>query len=335
MCIDRKSQPGEPVQCAEFIPLPLSPYANAPGVSVQRIEQMETVLPSGSVETSDFPGLMVDRAAFDAALARRAEQQGAALHWGCRLEQLRAHERIAELQQGAQRLSVGYRLLVAADGPHSPVAAALGLPPLTTVHTRQYSVPLTRSLNSTWIWLSDRYPGGYGWLFPKGRVANLGLGMDKRFGTDLKGPLEALHASLVADGRVGAELLGRTGGAIPVGGLRRSLVEGDVLFAGDAGGFTHPISGAGIAAAVISGEAAGLAAAAALDGEPGALAEYDEEMREQFGPSLTRAVMRRTEMVSGWCTSAALEDEWMRRGWIAFDDYYAAPVGEVSMEARG
>jgi flavin-dependent dehydrogenase len=202
------------------------------------------------------------------------------------------------------------------------VAATLGLPRLETVETRQYAVPLRRSGNETEIWLAAEYPGGYAWLFPKGGTANLGLGMDPRLTRDLKGPLDQLHAALVDAGRVGPEILARTGGPIPVGGLRSSLVERNVVFVGDAAGLTHPITGAGIAAAVISGESAGESAARYCAGAAEALRAYDEEVRDQFEATLARAVARRRWLFSRWSGSEARSDRLHRRGWIAFPEYF-------------
>ena len=72
LAIDRKRRIGEPVQCAEFIPLPLGRCARDEGVLTQRIDGMKSFLPSGACERSPLPGLMVDRARFDRALAQRA-----------------------------------------------------------------------------------------------------------------------------------------------------------------------------------------------------------------------------------------------------------------------
>ena len=66
LAVDRKRVIGQPVQCAEFIPLPMSRYAPAEPVRVQSISGMKSYLPSGEVETTAFPGLMIDRAGFDA-----------------------------------------------------------------------------------------------------------------------------------------------------------------------------------------------------------------------------------------------------------------------------
>ena len=321
--VERRKEIGVPVQCAEFIPLPLARYAVPEGVLQLRIQGMISHLPSGRMERSNSPGLMIGRAAFDQALARQAEQSGARLYLNSRLVGLddTGSSAIAVTPQGEIRFD--YRLLVAADGPHSLVARSLGLPQQETVHTRQYTVPLLEAAENTEIWLSPDYPGGYAWLFPKGGVANLGLGVDKRYAADPKAALDALHRDLIDQGRVGETILHRTGGAIPVGGLRQNLVMGNTLFVGDAAGLTHPITGAGIAAAVVSGELAGQAAAAWLIGcDEKALMDFENTIRDQFGASLQRAVARRIRLGKYWGTPAASDDRIQRRGWVAFPEYF-------------
>ena len=138
-----------------------------------------------------------------------------------------------------------------------------------------------------------------------------------------KTPLEHLHGELVRQGRVGPEVVQRTGGAIPVGGLRERLAYKNTLFVGDAGGFTHPITGAGIAAAVQSGERAGLAAVEHMDGDEHAPESYDEDMREQYGPTLSRALARRAELAHYWRGAQANDDLVQRHGWGAFWGYFS------------
>lgn len=323
LVVEKKQRIGEPVQCAEFIPGPMVDYVRDDGVLSQHIEGMKTYLPSGVVAPSPFPGLMVDRAAFDRALAARAKAAGAEILTDMVLTALDASQRVARIRDDDQSCDISYQILIAADGPHSTAARLLGLPALPVIQTRQYTVPLKTAYADTDIWLSDEFPGGYGWLFPKGALANLGLGIDRRFEPDLKTSLEQLHEELVRQGRVGPEVMQRTGGAIPVGGLREPLVHQNTLFVGDAGGFTHPITGAGIAAAVQSGECAGLAAAQYVGGDVRALESYDEDMREQYGPPLARALKRRAELAHCWRGAQANDDLVQRRGWIAFNEYFA------------
>ncbi|MCX7892429.1 MAG: geranylgeranyl reductase family protein [Burkholderiales bacterium] len=330
VAIDRRREIGVPVQCAEFVPLPMGKYALDSEVFRQHVVGMRTVLPSGERVASDFPGIMIDRAKFDQALAREAAAAGAVLSLGTSLVALDPAASLATVQSGGMERAIRFRALVAADGPHSRVGQLLGLPALETVDTRQYTVPLLEPHAYTDVWLSREYPGGYAWLFPKAGVANLGLGIDTRFAPDLKAPLEALHAQLAAAGLIGREVLARTGGAIPVGGLRERLVIGNILFAGDAAGLTHPVTGAGIAAAVISGEAAGGSVARHLAGFADALATYEEDVRDQFETTIRRAVERRRWMLGYWNRPESRADALHRRGWIAFPEYFGEAGSELA-----
>ncbi len=321
IAVDKRREIGVPVQCAEFVPMPLLRQVRETASRIQEVSGMRTVLPSGMAERSDFPGIMIDRARFDQGLAHLAEAAGASL-W--RQAQFRSWDgELAQIQtqEGMKIVRPGF--LIGADGPHSDVARMLGLPPQQIVFTRQYTVSLCQEYFDTDIFLSDAFPGGYGWLFPRGAVANLGLGADRRFEDNLKEPLDTLHRQMQERGIVGAEILGRTGGAIPVGGIR-TMVHPRALLTGDAAGLTHPITGAGIPAAVISGMAAGQAVVAYLAGQEDALAEYEEDMRDQFAPAIDRAIQRRLALEKVWRRPAAQEDRVMRGGWIAFAEYFAA-----------
>ncbi len=313
--IDARAQFGAPVQCAELIPLPLRGVAG--DAAVQRVTALETVLPSGCVERIDMPGVMIDRGAFDRRLAAQAAAAGARLVAATRLTGLDIGSGVATLRGGVAG-SVRFRTLVAADGPRSTVAALMGLAPLRTLRSRQYRVPLLRPSSVARVWLGPDYPGGYAWLFPRGESANLGFAADRGRLADMKTPLERLHASLAAEGTVGAAVLARTGGPVPVGGMRAPAVGEKVLFAGDAAGLAHPVSGAGIAAAVASGGLAGAAAAEALYAGPEPLREYQEELTARYGDSLSLARHHRR---LHWDAAGDTGDRGWSRHWIASPEY--------------
>lgn len=327
LAVERNRIIGEPVQCAEFIPTPMGAYTSGDQILYQRITGMKSILPSGLKHSSEFPGFMIDRARFDQMIAARAEQAGARLLVHTRLTGLDPIAGKATLRTNERETDVLFDVLVAADGPHSTVARLLGLPSLETVNTRQYAVPLLREYADTDIWLSDEYPGGYAWLFPKGNRANIGLGADRRFENDLKSPLDSLHHQLIEEGLVGEQIYARTGGAIPVGGLRDNLVHGHCLFVGDAAGLTHPITGGGIPAAVISGERAGEAAVNYVHGTQDAFEDFEEDIRDQFETTIQRALNRRAYLNQHWGRPTAHQDGIMRKGWIAFTEYFS-PIGD-------
>jgi geranylgeranyl reductase family protein len=312
IALDRRRAPGVPVQCAELVPamLDADPFDLAAALR-QEIASMATFVEEDPPDLkADFPGRMLDRAAFDAALVARAARAGAEVRFASAVRRIARDGEVA-LADGTRLRA---RVIVGADGPRSVAGRAIGSVNRLLVETRQVTVPLRIPHAATDIFLSARIPGGYGWLFPKGSVANLGAGVAPAHRARLKNIVAELHARLVTEGRVGGEILGLTGGAIPVGGMlppRGGLGAAEVLLAGDAAGLANPVTGAGIAAAVHSGRLAGEAAAA------GAFAGYEEELESVYRASLERALRRRRELLAAKPGKAAL-----RRGWIAYPEYW-------------
>jgi len=324
LAVDRKREAGRPVQCAEFVPAMVGIDVGSLAESVrQPIRGMTTFVEDDAPDQlENFPGRMLDRAAFDAALMAEAVRAGAQCRLGANVRRI-SPAGVLGLSDGSR---VEASVMVGADGPRSLVGQAIGQVNTALVETRQVTVPLHSAHRSTDIFLSGDIPGGYAWLFPKGAVANLGAGVDPVHRARLKGIVEQLHATLVQSGRVGPEVLGLTGGLIPVGGMLEPcarLADTLVLLAGDAAGLTHPISGAGIAAAVHSGRLAGQAAAEWAAGDRAADTGYQEELESVFKVALDRAVRRRAELSGAYAGGARPDKPALRRGWIAYPEYWA------------
>ena len=325
LAIDRRKRAGHPVQCAEYVPAMLGQELDglAP-LTRQRIGAMITFVEDDAPDVVDnFPGLMIERAEFDRTLAARAQAAGAECRFGVHLEALS--------EQGVARLSNGETIIagavIGADGPRSRVGGAIGRVNRELVETRQITVPLLVPHDATDIFLSADIAGGYGWLFPKDAVANLGVGVVPKARARLKPLLDRLHGTLADDGRLGRQVLGLTGGPIPVGGMVEAtgrLGGVPVLLAGDAAGLTNPVTGAGIASAVMSGQMAGRAAADWLDGDGAALDDYAGELAALFAGTLERAVDRRREILASYETGAGPTPAALRRGWIAYPQFWAA-----------
>ena len=324
VALDRRREPGRPVQCAEFVPALIGVEARDFLGSVrQPIRSMTTAIENDTPEfKTDFSGHMLDRDVFDTALVAAAEAAGALCRFGSRVQSIARDGRVT-LCDGR---SIAPSIIVGADGPRSRVGRRIGQVNQQLLETRQVTVPLLRPRESTDIFLSAAIPGGYGWLFPKVKVAHVGAGVDPAHRARLKAIVARLHASLVESGRVGPEILGLTGGAIPAGGMlqpRGRLGQTLVLLAGDAAGLTNPVTGAGIAAAVYSGTLAGEAAAAWVGGEREADVRYEEELRGVLEPALARAVERRREIAARTRAGAPSDPAVLRRGWIAYPEYWA------------
>jgi digeranylgeranylglycerophospholipid reductase len=323
IALDRKAVAGVPVQCAEFVPLPLGGEAAIAASECQKISAMLTAVEDDAPDLAqNFRGQMIDRARFDAGLVARAQKAGADCRFATALAAL-SSDGIAILAKGG---SIATRVIIGTDGPRSRVGKTIGHVNSELVETRQVTVPLVAAHDATDIFLSAGMPGGYAWLFPKGEVANLGLGVAPQHRKLLKPLLESLRQRLIREGRIGDRVFGHTGGPIPVGGMIEpfaALGERLVLLAGDAAGLVNPITGAGIPAAVISGRMAGEAALSWLAGNENSGANYAEELDDYFGVALSRALIRRRELLAKFDNGAVPSKADLRSSWIAYPQYWA------------
>ena len=328
LAVERNARPGLPVQCAEFVPMMIgSELPSVQEARVQNIDRMLTFVGTDKADltpdlTPDFRGYMIDRASFDAGLVEQAMAAGAECRFGASVRTIS--------QSGTVHLADGTviraKTIIGADGPRSPVGKAIGCENRDLVETRQITVDLLVPHGATDIFLNPDIVGGYGWLFPKGEVCNIGLGVVAAEKHRLKPLLAGLHARLVETGRVGSTIHGHTGGAIPVGGiigLNGRLGATDVLLAGDAAGLTNPVTGAGINAAVISGKLAGEAGAALAAGDTDAAQDFADEIEALFATSLALAKKRRDELVGIHARSRVPTARQLRGGWIAYPEYWA------------
>ncbi len=336
--IDAKIRIGEQPHCGEFVPARLlSELDVEDSCIIQKVDSMESWVvdfpesaPSAvesrharldivkQVSTAS-PGYLIDRVRFDRDLARSAAERGAQVLAGARLQGIRDGAWIVSCK--GNEYEIAPKIAIAADGASSSAAHILGLPRLPALHGLQVEVPLVTQRNSTIILLSKMFFGGYAWLFPKRNVANVGLGIDP--GSALKPAviLDHLLRSLTESKLVRPGCLARYGGLIPVSGLRSSLVMGNIIFAGDAAGLTHPITGAGIPQAVFSGELAGMAAVSAVkSGNFSSLSNYETEIRGRYEGVLKHAVSKRQFMLQHWNSTSDFP-ELLERTWIGFKGY--------------
>lgn len=296
LLVEAKRRAGALPHCAEFVPQALALEMDMPArARVQAVTGMETRLGKESAFLPT-PGWILDRQVFDFALTVEASQAGAEVWTGTRL--LGRENGRWRLKRGGEAVEVQAGAVVAADGAASPTARAMGLTPLRALPGAQVVVPLAAPLERTLIFLRPAITGGYAWLFPRGQVANLGLGC-----AATAGPwrlLEALRRELLGEGLILPGVLGKSVGAIPVDGPRPQTWRENVLLAGDATGLTHPLSGAGIPQAVFSGAEAGTAAAALAGGSAEAAEDYAQALALRYGRYLARGLAARARWEADW-----------------------------------
>lgn len=214
---------------------------------------------------------MVDREHFDEFLRERAVAAGAERITGTFQKITRDAEgtRVWYRPPGAREARpLRTRLIVGADGARSDVARAEvpggdTIPYVIAYHeiiAAPEGVAAYDPARCDVVYDGRISPDFYGWVFPHGAQASVGMGSGVK-GVDLKKATADLRA---ASGLEGCETIRREGAPIPLKPLDRWDNGRDVVLAGDAAGVVAPSSGEGIYYAMVGGRFAAMAASASL-----------------------------------------------------------------------
>ncbi len=241
---------------------------------VAKITTARMISPTG--RTVDIPienGYvgMVDREHFDEYLRVRAARAGADRLTGTfvRVERDGAGSHVVwrDKATGVEQRSAT-KLIIGADGARSVVARA-EVPggdkiPYVIAYHEIIKAPEPSAdydpLRCDVIYDGRISPDFYGWIFPHGGQASVGMGTGLD-GVDLKQATADLRA---AAGLTDCETIRKEGAPIPLKPLDRWDNGLDVVLAGDAAGVVAPSSGEGIFYAMAGGRVAATAAQAAL-----------------------------------------------------------------------
>ncbi len=321
LMVEKRKEIGLPVQCAEYIPkMLLAESGVSTDVISQKIESMITHLPDGEIVETSSPGYILNRDAFDKALASNAKEKGAEIMTETLCVSKAGDE--VYLRQGDKDIIVSPKVIVGADGPNSVVGKWIGSINTEFVSGLQCTLPLTAPQDFTEIFFDSKFIGGYGWLFPKRDVANVGIGIKSGSpngtGRQLRALLDDFIKELEGQGKVKNSPVSLTAGPIPVGGPLNTVKE-NILLVGDAAGHTDAITGGGITQAVMCGKMAGKAAARAIDEDDlGRLKAYEKEWQMIYGQTLQNALEKRRILESRWDEL----DTVIKKCWVAFREYY-------------
>jgi digeranylgeranylglycerophospholipid reductase len=293
--IERRKEIGTPVRCGELIPSvgeTRGSFPDAPDLEetlyvpenlVSRyIEGMRFTSPGGRVTEFPFEGRTVDRDRFDKYLAEEAVKAGAELVKDCGF--LRIEDGVAETEQG----SIGFKVIVGADGPTSRVARNLGLPANKNLYPAVTSIAEGDFEPVIDMFFGGVAPGAYSWIIPKAGSANVGVGFAPRF-SDGK-PTE--YFEQFAE-KHNFKLTKKVNGKyVPSEGPIEKTVSGNGMVVGDAAGQVASVNGGGIPQAMISGRICGTVAADhVLSGR--SLEDYDRGFRAAIGKPLKTAAFNK------------------------------------------
>ncbi|WP_411277317.1 geranylgeranyl reductase family protein [Gaiella sp.] len=210
--------------------------------------------------------LMTQRRRLDAFLAEQAVTAGARFQDGARVENIVIGEVGVSATVGGDTITAD--VLVGADGANGTVAKAAGLDagiergvalegnvPWAVLDEERYATTAVVEVGAP--------AGGYGWLFPKGDHANLGVGGWATEGPRLRDHLARLAHAYSVDPDA---ITGLRGHRLPMRRIGASTpASRRVILVGDAAGLVDPLSGDGMYEAFVS---ARLAAEAIVAGAP-------------------------------------------------------------------
>jgi geranylgeranyl diphosphate/geranylgeranyl-bacteriochlorophyllide a reductase len=241
---------------------------------VARIKTARMISPTGRAVDIHIEGGyvgMVDREDFDEFLRDRARMVGAERLTGTflRVERDAAGTHVVwrEKASGQEQRSKA-RVVIGADGAKSGVARA-EVPggdsiPYVIAYHEIIKAPAANAgydpIRCDVIYDGQISPDFYGWVFPHGDKASVGMGTEDG-AVDLKKATADLRAM---SGLTDCETIRREGAPIPLKPLDRWDNGRDVVLAGDAAGVVAPSSGEGIFYAMAGGRAAATAAQAFL-----------------------------------------------------------------------
>jgi geranylgeranyl reductase family protein len=214
---------------------------------------------------------MTQRRRLDTFLLDAARDRGAEVREGTRVE---VGDGGRVLLDGVER--VASDVVVGADGANGSTGKALGLG-ADIIHGIAYEgnvpypvVARERYAGRLVLELAD-IPGGYGWVFPKGDHANVGVGGWQFEGPRLKGHLQRLCEAHGLDPEALEELRGHR---LPLRRAATKIAAERGLLVGDAAGLIDPVSGDGMFECFVSSRLAAEAIWNLLAGKAASLEPY-------------------------------------------------------------
>lgn len=313
MVMEKRNEIGVPKQCAEGISGAIFDKVKRPVDErwiARRIGGIRLIAPDGTrIESgSDMGkyGYTLDRKVFDKGLAEDAVRAGAQIHLRTMFLGAVREDGLVRVRasQAGEDFEVRARILIAADGVMSTVPRYLGINsalPLKHLEScAQYEVSGVTLDDKVEIYFGNEVaPGGYAWVFPKGKdTANVGLGIiptkTKLRAKDFLDKFTEEHFGL-------SRVTEFNAGGVDISGPLKKTYADNLMVVGDSARLTNALTGGGMHTAMLSGMFAGQVASEAVEcgkyGE-GFLKKYQELWEEEFGRELHSAAKAAAVLVT-------------------------------------
>ena len=259
-----------------------------------RCTRFRLIAPNGAAVIPRLDGLayVLERRIFDYELAKVAAREGADVvtkAYAYELIKLNGSVEGVRALIKDQKVDIRASVVIAADGVESRVGKWAGIDTTTHIHDMESCAQVTLSGIDVEEDILDFYfgdevaPGGYLWVFPKGKdAANVGLGVNVENGKK-KAAIKYLE-EFVERKFPGAAILTRIAGGVPCAKTCDEIVKNNVMLVGDAAHQVNPLSGGGIISGMIGGMIAGQVAAEAIrKNDLKHLTEYEKRWHKRLG----------------------------------------------------
>ena len=283
---------GAPVHCTGILASESFDALGLPrDATLNSLTTAQFVSPSGlriPYSTPEPMAAVIDRAAFDQALARRAEAAGAEIRVGTRVS-------IVETGPASVRALVGEswisaRLLVMACGANYAFQRRFGLGlPRGYLHTAQRELPARHTCDVEMHFGHDIAPGGFAWAVPIVRESGTYVRVGVMTARDPLGGYARMLKRVAGPWGLTDTLEPPRQKLLPLGAIDRTYAD-RTLVVGDAAGLVKPTTGGGIHYSILSAKLASHVAASALESDrldAETLASYERAWREQLGEEFT------------------------------------------------
>lgn len=305
LIIERRQEVGVPVLCGEGISKKVDDFKVLEGRRwiANNMEGARIFSPDGTMVklaadmAGDETGYVLYRDIFDQELARGAIRAGAELMLNTyAVDVLKENGKVngVKAKQFGKEFDIEADIIVGADGVESKIGRWAGMKTTLKPYDLETCVQYTLSNVEFDKEYCDFYlgkkiaPGGYVWVFPKGKdIANVGIGILASL-SEPGMPLKLLDKFIDSHPELKkGEPLRFLAGAVPVAEPIES-VRDNLLLIGDAARQVDPITGGGLMASIEAGEIAGETIGKAV-GEQ----RFDKKMLSSYEEKLENTVYKK------------------------------------------
>jgi geranylgeranyl reductase family protein len=285
---EEHSSIGAPVHCTGILAYDSFETLGLPReATLNTLTTAQFVSPSGlriPYSTATPLAAVIDRVAFDQALARRAEAAGAEVLVGTRVS-------VVETGPTSVRALVGdnwvtARLLVIACGANYALQRRLGMGlPHSYLHTAQRELVARRMGDVELHFGHEIAPGGFAWAVPIVRDSGTYVRVGVMTSSDPLGGYSRMLARVAKKWGIDDTHEPPRQKILPLGTIDRTYAD-RTLVIGDAAGLVKPTTGGGIHYSILSAELAAQVAVGALKSDrldAESLAAYERAWRDQLG----------------------------------------------------